>query len=70
MLSTFFLLFNYHYNAVDNLTLGIIRCRPTTSLSIGFGRNATAKALDQPALDGTNPIRSVADAFLFDLADF
>lgn len=64
MLSTFFLLFNYHNNAVDNLTLGIIDVVRPHELEL------TAKALDQPALDGTNPIRSVADALLFDLVDF
>ena len=71
MLSTFFLLFNYHHKAVDNLTLRHhSMSSDLTSLNIGFGRNTTAKALDQPALDGTNPIRSVADALLFNLADF
>ena len=71
MLSTFFLLFNYHRNAVDNLTLRHhSMSSDLTSLSIVFGRNTTAKALDQAALDWTNPIRSVADALLFDLANF
>lgn len=71
MPSTFFLLFNYHHDAVDNLTFrNHSMSSDRTSLSVVFGRNTTAKALDQPALDGTNPIRSVADALLFDLSDF
>jgi hypothetical protein len=71
MPSTFFLLFNYHHDAVNNLTLRHhSMSSDLTSLSVVFGRNTTAKALDQPALDGTNPIRSVADALLFDLTDF
>jgi hypothetical protein len=51
MLSTFFLLFNYHHNAVDNHTRMHHSMSDLTSLSIG--RNTTAKALDRPTLDGT-----------------
>ena len=70
MLSTFFLLFNYHHNAVDNPTKHYSMSVRAHELEHLICRNTSAKALDQPAFDGTNPIRSVADPLLFDFADF
>ena len=61
----------YPHDAVDNLTFrNHSMSSDLTSLSVVFGRNTTGKTLDPPALDGTNPIRSVVDALLFDLTDF